>query len=164
MTCSKLRTSSYTYLLAKLSTVPTTIVATFSQTGCRTSHPKTLSPSIVHTRGVNGSDRIGFCLYHIFYRIFLSDSDRIMNGCGFGSGYMWSRIQNGNGADQDGNKINRTGTLTVHNQATKLKIITLQLNNLTKLYSLVFTMTIEVSFYSTDELHYSLITNFALLV
>ena len=28
-------------------------------------------------RGVNGSDRIGFCLYHILYHIFFSDSDRI---------------------------------------------------------------------------------------
>ena len=28
------------------------------------------------TRDVNGSDRIGFCRYHILYHIFLSNSDR----------------------------------------------------------------------------------------
>ena len=28
-------------------------------------------------RGVNGSDRIGFWLYHILYHIFYSDSDQI---------------------------------------------------------------------------------------
>ena len=47
---------------------------------------------------------------------------------------------------RDRNKINRIGTRNVHHQSTKLKIIALQLNNLTKLYSIVSTMTIQVSF------------------
>ena len=29
------------------------------------------------TRDVNGSDWIGFCLYHILYHIFSTDSERI---------------------------------------------------------------------------------------
>ena len=65
---------------------------------------------------------------------------------------------------RSGNKINRIGIHNVHYQPTKLKIIALPLNNLTKLYFIVSTMTIQVSFYSTDELHNFLTTNFALLV
>ena len=65
---------------------------------------------------------------------------------------------------RSGNKINWIGIRNVCDQPTKRKIIALQLNNLTKLYSIVFTMTIQVSFCSTDELHNSLTTNFALLV
>jgi hypothetical protein len=41
------------------------------------------------SRDVNGLDRIGFCLYHILYHVFLSDSNgRIMTGCRFGNGYV----------------------------------------------------------------------------
>ena len=65
---------------------------------------------------------------------------------------------------RSGNKINRIGIRNVHYQPTKLKIITLPLNNLTKLYFIVSTMTIQVSFYSTDELHNSPTIDFTLLV
>ena len=65
---------------------------------------------------------------------------------------------------RNGKKFSQIGMRNVHYQPTKLKIITLQLNNLTKLYSIVSTMTIQASFCSTDELHNSLTANFALLV
>ena len=43
---------------------------------------------------------------------------------------------------------------SVHYQSTKLEIIALQLNNLTKLYYIVFTITIQMSFF--QRINYTL--------
>ena len=61
--------------------------------------------------------------------------DSVADICDNGFGTEMERIRGGN-------KINRIDTRNVHNQPTKLKIIAQQVNNLTKLYYIVFTITI----------------------
>ena len=59
------------------------------------------------SRDVNGSDRIGYCYFHIVYHIILMDSDRI-DGFEYGLYRIadTKRIRTGLGSDAD-NRINK---------------------------------------------------------